>query len=126
MSTLAVGTIKSVSSAAPVFQNSSGTEKGQLAKAWVTYNASTVVQDSFGISSVADTATGNKTVNFSTNFSSINYAVATMASEQDNAAFSLVEENTRAVGSCIVITRTSRVTGKTNFDLVCAIFFGDN
>ena len=126
MSTLAVGTIKSVSSAAPVFQNSSGTEKGQLAKAWVIYNESTVVQDSFGISSVADTATGNKTVNFSTNFSSINYAVATMASEQDNAAFSLVEENTRAVGSCIVITRTSRTSGKTNFDLVSAIFFGDN
>ena len=126
MSTLAVGTIKSISSAAPVFQNTSGTEKGQLAKAWVTYNASIVIQDSFGISSVADTATGNKTVNFSTNFSSINYAVATMASEQDNAAFSLVEENTRAVGSCIVITRTSRTTGKTDFNLTHAIFFGDN
>ena len=39
MSTLAVGTIKSISSAAPVFQNTSGVEKGQLAKAWVTYNA---------------------------------------------------------------------------------------
>ena len=126
MSTLAVGTIKSVSSAAPVFQNSSGTEKGQLAKAWVTYNESTVVQDSFGISSVADTATGNKTVNFSTNFSNINYCASTMASEQDNAAFTLVEEDTRAVGSCVVITRTARTSGKTNFDLVCAIFFGTN
>ena len=38
MSTLAVGTIKSVSSAAPVFQNTSGTEKGQLIKAWLNYD----------------------------------------------------------------------------------------
>ena len=64
MSTLAVGTIKSISSAAPVFQNTSGVEKGQLAKAWVTYNASIVIQDSFGISSVSDTGDGDITVNF--------------------------------------------------------------
>ena len=126
MSTLSVATIKSLTSAAPVFQNSSGTEKGQLAKAWVTYNASAAIQDSFGVSSVADTATGNKTVNFSTNFSNINYCASTMASEQDNGSFSLVEEDSRAVGSCRIVTRTARTSGKTNFDLVCAIFFGDN
>ena len=34
MSTLAVGTIKSVSSAAPVIQNTSGTEIGFFIKAW--------------------------------------------------------------------------------------------
>ena len=34
MSTLQVGTIKSASSAPPVFQNSSGTEIGQIAFAW--------------------------------------------------------------------------------------------
>ena len=39
MSTLAVGTIKSVSSAAPVFQNTSGTEKGSFVlKSWVNFN----------------------------------------------------------------------------------------
>ena len=125
MSTLAVGTIKSISSAAPVFQNTSGVEKGQLAKAWVTYNASIVIQDSFGISSVSDTGDGDITVNFSTNFSNDNYAVSTMAASGVNCAFSCVDDS-QAVGSCRVITRTSRTTGKTDFNLTHAIFFGDN
>ena len=38
MSTLSVGTIKSATSAPPVFQNSSGTEKGQLAKMWINFD----------------------------------------------------------------------------------------
>ena len=57
MSTLAVATIKSISSAAPVFQNTSGTEKGQLAKAWchVTVSGGTPsFDDSFGFSSITD------------------------------------------------------------------------
>ena len=54
MSTLNVGTIKSISSAAPVFQNTSGTEKGQLAKAWVNFNATgtAAIRDSFNVSSI--------------------------------------------------------------------------
>ena len=49
MSTLNVGTIKSISSAAPVFQNTSGTEKGQLVKAWCNFNATgtPAIRDSF-------------------------------------------------------------------------------
>ena len=38
MSTLQVGTIKSTSSSAPVFQNSSGVEKGMIALAWANVN----------------------------------------------------------------------------------------
>ena len=60
MSTLAVGTIKSISSAAPVFQNTSGTEKGQLAKAWVNFNGTgtVAIRDSFNVSSITDVGTG--------------------------------------------------------------------
>ena len=54
MSTLAVGTIKSISSATPVFQNTSGTEKGQLVKAWVNFNGTgtVAIRDSFNMSVV--------------------------------------------------------------------------
>ena len=78
MSTLAVGTIKSISSAAPVFQNTSGTEKGQLAKAWCNWNGTgtIAIRDSFNVSSLSDTGTGQYTVNFSNALSNANYSVA--------------------------------------------------
>ena len=85
MSTLAVGTIKSVSSAAPVFQNTSGTEMGQLAKAYVKINGltGTFVRQSFGVSSVTDSGTGNYTVNFSTAFAN-NEFIMVCGSTNDN------------------------------------------
>ncbi len=83
MSTLAVGTIKSISSAAPVFQNTSGTEKGQLCKAWITFDGKTVtsstnmdgVLDSFNISSITDSAVGKYTITFTNQMANANYAV---------------------------------------------------
>ena len=79
MSTLNVGTIKTLSSAAPVFQNTSGTEIGQLAKAWVNFNGegTVAIRDSFNVSSISDDGTGQYTVNFSNAMSNANYAVAT-------------------------------------------------
>ena len=78
MSTLSVATIKSASSAAPVFQNSSGTEKGQLGKVWVDFNGTgtVAIRDSFNVSSITDHATGDYTLNFSNNMGNANYAVA--------------------------------------------------
>ena len=78
MSTLAVGTIKSISSAAPVFQNTSGTEKGQLIKAWCNFNGTgtPAIRDSFNISSLTDNATGDFTLNFSNAFSNDDYCLA--------------------------------------------------
>ena len=38
MSTLNVANIQSASSAPPVFRNSSGTERGKLAKAWGNFD----------------------------------------------------------------------------------------
>ena len=78
MSTLAVGTIKSISSAAPVFQNTSGTEKGQLAKAWVHFNGTgtVTINDHFNVSSITDIGTGNYKINFANALPNSNYAVA--------------------------------------------------
>ena len=86
MSTLAVGTIKSISSAAPVFQNTSGTEKGQLCKSWVQFDGSSSpsIADSFNVSSITDNGTGDYDVNFSTNMSNANYSVVTGGNYLDN------------------------------------------
>ena len=78
MSTLQVATIKSASSAAPVFQNSSGTEKGQLIKAWIQLNGTGTISitNSFNVSYIADTGTGRYTINFTNSFSNANYCMA--------------------------------------------------
>ena len=83
MSTLAVGTIKSISSAAPVFQNTSGVEKGQLSKAWINFNGTgtVAIRDSFNVSSLTDNGTGNYTMNFSAAMSDANYCVVSAGSE---------------------------------------------
>ena len=77
MSTLQVGTIKSASSAAPVFQNSSGTEKGQLAKFWVAFQGTgtVTIESDFNVSSISDNGTGDYTINFDNSFSSNVYCV---------------------------------------------------
>ena len=77
MSTLAVGTIKSVSSAAPVFQNTSGTEIGQLVKMWINFNGTgtIAIQDSLNVSSITDDGTGLYTITFSSAFSNTNYCI---------------------------------------------------
>jgi len=75
MSTLSVATIKSASSAAPVFQNSSGTEIIQGATAWVNFNGTgtVAIRDSFNVSSITDTGTGYYTVNFTTAYADTDY-----------------------------------------------------
>ena len=81
MSTLSVATVKSLSSASPVFQNSSGTEKGQLCKAWVNFNGTSVsgtncaIRASGNVSSVVRNGTGDYTVNFTTAMPDANYAI---------------------------------------------------
>jgi len=67
MSTLNVGTIKSVTSnIPPAFQDSVGTEKGQLCKAWVNFNGTgtVAIRNSFNVSSITDNGTGDYNVNF--------------------------------------------------------------
>ena len=77
MSTLAVGTIKSVSSAAPVFQNTSGTEIGTLCRVWINFDGTATggsIRDDFNVSSLVDQGTGDYEINFSNALASSNYA----------------------------------------------------
>ncbi len=74
MSTLSVNTVKSLGTGAPVFQNSTGTEKGQLAKAWIDFNSiDGSIRDSFNISSITDTGTEFYTITFATAMSNDDY-----------------------------------------------------
>ena len=77
MSTLNVATIKSLSSSAPVFQNTSGVEKGQLCKAWIKMNGTGTVSidGSFNVSSITDNGVGTYIVHFSNALSNANYSV---------------------------------------------------
>ena len=94
MSTLAVATIKSISSAAPVFQNTSGVEKGQLAKVWVAFDGTgtVAIDDDFNVSSITDESTGKYTVNFDNAMSNANYCCVVGAG--NNAAGSAGAWNT--------------------------------
>ena len=75
MSTLVVATVKSASSAAPVFQNTSGTEIGQLVKMWINFNGTGTIasRDSFNVGSLTDRGTGMYEVNFTTNMGNANH-----------------------------------------------------
>ena len=137
MSTLNVGTIKSLGSSAPVFQNSSGVEKGQLARAWINFDGTGTVEikDSFNVSSITDNGSGDYFVTFAVAMPNKVYAVTLASNHQDS--------NTRQVGLTgngdhsdnDYITTGFRVTierpdtnfgnGRSNCNRICASVFGD-
>ena len=125
MSTLAVGTIKSASSAPPVFQNSSGTEIGTLCRAWVNFAAGDAsIRDDFNVSSVTDHGTGDYTVNFSSAMSDNDYAWFVSAGRGGNAgAIISVQDTTDMSASAFRFTTTNTGNNKENFTHVCAGFF---
>jgi|TARA_Y100000052_G_C2868011_1_gene38411 hypothetical protein len=135
MSTLNVGTIKSLGSSAPVFQNSSGVEKGQLAKAWVNFvgTGTVTIKDSFNVSSITDNGSGDYFVTFTNVMSDNNYAVVLGHNHQSS--------NTRQVGTTGNLTDSDYITtgfrvtierpdtsfgaGRANSNRICASVFGD-
>ena len=133
MSTLAVGTIKSVSSAAPVFQNTSGTEKGQLAKAWVNFNGTGTVamRDNFNVSSVTDNGTGSYTVNIDTDMSNVNYCVVVASGYGSNTQIQTSQNSqlfgytTRTAGSFQIRHGNTEGNSNSDADDVHAVVFGD-
>jgi len=128
MSTLSVGTIKSASSAPPVFQNSSGTEKGQLVKMWINFDAtnSNNIRGSFNVSSITDHATGYHQISFTNAMSNGNYAIWCQASTGNDLSFSAADEDFNVAASCRVITRTSRTSNATDFPYVGVSIIGEN
>mgnify|MGYP003113173141 FL=1 len=56
---------------------------GGSAKAWVFYNSSQAIQDSFSVSSVTDRATGRHTINIASAMANATYTVAGQGSWRD-------------------------------------------
>ena len=132
MSTLAVGTIKSVASAAPVFQNTSGTEKGQLAKAWISFDGegTIAINDSFNNSSIADNATGEYTVTLSTAMSNANYSIvlgckSKLSNRNTVANAGGTSENDPTTTAFQIVTMGSTNNSMTDGAFVFAAVFGD-
>ncbi len=128
MSTLSVGTIKSASSAAPVFQNSSGTEKGQLGKVWVNLqgNGTAAIRDSFNVSSITDNGTGNYTVTFSNSMSNDDYCCLITTRRHGG-----VTETTGSIFSALstsnaVVQSLNLSGGTADTQTMCVAIFGDN
>ena len=133
MSTLSVGTIKSASSAAPVFQNSSGTEKGQLIKAWVQIDGTGTVgiRDDFNVSSISDQSTGNYRVNFDNSMSNNNYSAFASGSQGEFGSGSHLDgtEVTNYFSTSIDVIcfgSTTDPTGRTDFEQVSCCVIGAN
>ena len=86
MSALAVGTIKSISSTPPVFQNTSGVEIGQLAFAWckIDPDGTASIADSHNISSVSETNANTYVISFTRACANANYATAIDVQNETN------------------------------------------
>lgn len=95
------------------------------AKAWVSFDGTgtLAVGDSFGVSSVTDTATGQYTVNFTTNFADTNYAVIHGAIYASGNGFfhSYYNVSTSSVTLLFIASGGSY----TDSSHVSAAFFGD-
>lgn len=74
--TITASVIKNDTTSPPQFQNSAGTEIGQLCKAWVAFaGATATIRSSFNVSSVTRNASGDYTVNFTNALADANYSV---------------------------------------------------
>ncbi|WP_425991393.1 beta strand repeat-containing protein [Afipia sp. DC4300-2b1] len=74
------------------------------AKAWVKWGVTTTIDASQGVSSITDNGAGDWTVNWSTAFSSANYAVAYSVEQNAGvqAATDTIKNGGQAAGSCRV------------------------
>ena len=134
MSTLVTQTIQSNSSSAPVFKNSSGTEKGQLATAWINFDGrfTDSIRDDFNLSTFTDLGTGKYTFTFDTAIANANYCVVSSGHYLRNDSDAGAEGNAREMGAYILTTTNFKLVvtynGQTLQDaanIFCAVFGGN-
>jgi hypothetical protein len=100
------------------------------AKVWLNYNHMTpAIRSSYGVSTVTDNAAGQYTVNFSTNFSNNDYAVAgltngTNADANDTYNTYIFNETLMALSSCKITNQHSDGT-ENDLQISTLVFFGD-
>ena len=126
MSTLSVATIKSASSASPIFQNSSGTEKGQLCKAWVNFNGSGTVSivGSFNMSSITDQGTGQYRLTYTNAMPNDDYCAAMMP--RGNSVTAGVYEQADLATTHLDFQSRNGSGNLTDREILGVAIFGDN
>lgn len=96
--TIVIDTVQSSTANPPVFQNTSGTQIGQLCRAWINYRGTTsTIMGSLNVSSVTVNSSGNFTINFTNAFADTNYAIAGFARNDlasPNGLYSLTASST--------------------------------
>ena len=135
MSTIKAANLQNTGSGAPTFKNSSGTEIGQLVKAWVNFNGRNTpsIRDDFNVSSITDIGTGKYQINFTNALSNANYAISGSAAELGSTGFNDVffgagrDTNYSDLHTTTFCTVTvcSASGSNTDRDMVNAIIFGD-
>ena len=127
--TLVIDTVKSSTSGPPSFQNTSGTEVGQLCRAWVNFNGVTTasIRASFNVSSVTRNGTGDYTVSFTNAMPDSSYVAAGIG-RRSTAGVNITQFEF-AANSTSISTNTCQIktfdNGNTvvDSDTVCVAFF---
>jgi|11_taG_2_1085331.scaffolds.fasta_scaffold111559_1 hypothetical protein len=125
MSTVKAANLQNTGSGAPTFQNSSGTEIGQLARAWVNFNGTgtPAIRDSFNVSSLTDQGQGDHQVNFTNAIGNANYcAQVSCGDPTDMDRFVIVHE----VNTSYLRMRTfANSDALRDLEVNCATIFSD-
>lgn len=93
------------------------------AKAWVAFDNSGSIADSFGVSSVDDDGTANFGINFSTSFSSAHYAA--FGGSRDAAGDVFVGYDTMTAAECNIQTKDNNGSSTDPTDNCFVSFYGD-
>ena len=112
MSTINVNSIQALTSAAPVFKNSSGTEKIKGVTAFAVFDGSGTVafksgNTTFNISSLTDNGTGDYTFSFTNAFAAGNYVAIGAGVFGTSHTFNGGSIRTRATTSVRMVFGTS-------------------
>ena len=123
MSTLKVNNIQTASGGSN--STPEQIEQGR-AKVWCRWHTSggAGIDDSFGVSSVADNSTGYSYVNFSTNFSNANYAVTCSGQEDSGGGGRFMMARSPETNRCQMEFRNASNSTRDAINLH-AVFHGD-
>jgi len=118
MSTVKAANLQNTGSGAPAFKNSSGTEIGQLCKAWIQFNGTGTVsiRESFNFSSLTDNGTGDYTANFTNSMADANYCVVGMTSESGTPNRCMVQRDDSTPVNTSVRLGVFATSSNTNID----------
>ena len=110
-----------------IFTNGNNLDEAGI-KAWLNFQGSSTVDDSFNVTSVTDNGTGDFTITWATDFGSTNYVVVgTAIATGGGDAFTTVSikvGTTLATGSCTIVTENDAGTN-VDCDPTMIIAIGD-